>query len=186
MQVWTHTHQSAPVPRCSSLLVSLSLTRRSFLRLGKACAFKRRIGQRFCTKMHSGLMLMKELANLQLLVHLVLFNEWISRIFFSFQLCSRVHGEELARIRLLLCCWMNIALQQLHMFTCRPTLLPLLLLLLCVRVIPVRRSSAFVAINDLFALKILKFLEVFGVSKSRLTSWSDRLSLSRCELDWVF
>jgi hypothetical protein len=102
-------------------------------------------------------------------VHLVLFNEWISRIFFSFQLCSRVHGEELARIRLLLCCWMNIALQQLHMFTRRPTLLPLLLLLLCVRVIPVRRSSAFVAINDLFALKIWNFLEVFGVSKSRLT-----------------
>ncbi len=27
-----------------------------------------------------------------------------SRIFFSFPLCSRVHGEELARIRLLLCC----------------------------------------------------------------------------------
>lgn len=46
---------------------------------------------------------------------------------------------------------MNIALQQLHMFTRRPTLLPLLLLLLCVRVIPVRRSSAFVVINDLFA-----------------------------------
>jgi len=109
-----------------------------------------------------------------------------SRIFFSFPLCIRVHGEELARIRLLLCCWMNIALQQLHMFTRRPTLLPLLHLHLCVRVIPVRRSSAFVAINDLFALKICKFLEVFGVSKNRLTSWSDRLSLSRCELDWVF
>jgi hypothetical protein len=106
-----------------------------------------------------------------------------SRIFFSFQLCSRVHGEEVARIRVLLCCCINIALQQLHMFTRRPTLLPLLLLLLCVRVIPVRRSSAFVAISDLFALKICKFLEVFGVSKSRLTSWSDRLSLSRCELD---
>jgi hypothetical protein len=186
MQVWTHTNQSAPVLRCLWLLVCLSLTRRSFLRLGKACAFKRRIGQRFCTNMHSGLMLMMDLANLQPLVHLVLFNEWIRGIFFSFQLCSRVHGEELARIRLLLCCWMNIALQQLHMFTRRPTLLPLLLLPLYVRVIPVRWSSAFVAINDLFALKICKFLEVFGVSKSRLTSWSDRLSLSRCKFDWVF
>ncbi len=99
-----------------------------------------------------------------------------SRIFFSFPLCSRVHGEELARIRLLLCCWMNIAQQQLHMFTRRPMLLPLLLLLLCVRVIPVRRSSGFVAIDDQFALKICKFLEVFGVSKSRLISLSDRMS----------
>jgi hypothetical protein len=98
MQVWTHTHQSAPVPRYSSLLLSLSLTRRSFLRLGKACAFKRRIGQRFCTNIHSWLMIMKELANLQLLVHLILFNEWIRGFFSVFNCVVECMGRNLHKL----------------------------------------------------------------------------------------
>jgi hypothetical protein len=94
MQVWTHTH--SPVRTSSALLVGLvSPSHETIVFLGKACAFKRRIGQRFCTKMHSGLMLMKELANLQLLVHLVLFNEWIRGFFSVFHCVVECMGRNL-------------------------------------------------------------------------------------------